>query len=61
METRFSKFMIKVDKYDKNNNYICSYNSILDASKELGTTNYSIYEVIIGKRKSIKGFIFKKS
>lgn len=31
------------------------------ASKELGTTNYSIYEVIIGKRKSIKGFIFKKS
>lgn len=61
LETRFSKFMFKIDKYDKNNNYICSYNNIPEASKELGTTNYSILRVIIGKRKSIKGFVFKKA
>lgn len=61
IETRFSKFMIKIDKYDKNNNYICSYDNIPEASKELGTSNYSIFQVVTGERKSIKGFIFKRA
>ena len=53
--------MIKIDKYDKNNNYICSYDNIPEASKELGTSNYSIFQVVTGERKSIKGFIFKRA
>lgn len=46
--------------YDKNNNLICTYKTILDASKELDVNNYSIFEVVNGNRKSIKGYIFKK-
>ena len=53
--------MIKVDKYDINDNYIRSYDNILEASKELGTSNYSIFQVVTGKRKSIKGFTFKRA
>lgn len=58
---RFSKFMNKVDKYDKDNNYICSYDSILDAAQELGTNSYSILRVVKGERKSIKGFVYKQT
>ena len=61
IETRFSKFMIKIDKYDKNNNYICSYDNIPEVAKELGTSNYSIFQDVTGERKSIKGFIFKRA
>ena len=61
LERRFSKYMIKVDKYDINDNYIRSYDNILEASKELGTSNYSIFQVVTGKRKSIKGFTFKRA
>ena len=59
-KSRFSKFNIPVNMYDKNNNLICTYKTILDASKELDVNNYSIFEVVNGNRKSIKGYIFKK-
>ena len=61
MPSRFSKFYIPVDKYDKSGRLMCSYETILDAARDLGVNNYAIYSVIIGKKKSIKGFNFKKS
>lgn len=58
-KSRLSKFYIPVDQYDINDNFISHYNTIIKASKKYGCSNYSIYQVVIGKRKSMKGFIWK--
>jgi len=59
INSRFSKFYIPTDKFDKNDNYICSYDTIIDAAKDCGVSNTQIYNVVIGKNKSTGGFKFK--
>lgn len=59
--SRFSKFFIPVDQYDKNNNFIKHYNTIIDASKNYKCTNFEILRVMNGERKSVAGYIWKHS
>ena len=61
IENRFSKFNISVDKFDKNNNFICNYENIPLASKDLNVSNSDILRVVNGERKTVKGFIFKRT
>lgn len=61
LKSRFSKFMIPVNKYDLQGNLLCSYDSILDASKDCNMTNTQIYRVVIGERNNTGGFIFKEA
>lgn len=49
---------IKVDMYDINGVYIKTFDSFKDAGKEIGTQAGHIGEVVRGKYKSLKGFIF---
>lgn len=56
---RFSKFLIPVEKYDKNGNLIKRYNSILEASKESKSSRTDILRVVNGERKSTNGYIYK--
>lgn len=58
---RFLKFNIPVNKYDMHDNYISSYNSIFEASKDLNVSNYQIWKVVSGELHSIKKFVFKKA
>lgn len=58
--SRFSKFHIPVDKYDKQGNYICSYNTIIDASKDSGVSNTQIYKVLTGELKQTGGHVYKR-
>jgi hypothetical protein len=54
-------YNISVDKYDKNNNLICSYSTVSEALKENKCSGTDILRVVNGKRKSCGGFIWKKS
>jgi hypothetical protein len=58
---KISKFLVPVDKYNIKGDYICSYKSIIEAAKGQIFSNSDIYRVVIGDRKSCKGFIWKKS
>lgn len=58
---RTSKFMMPVDKYDKDGNYICSYNTIIDASKDSNVSNKQIYNVVIGNFKQTGGYVYKQA
>jgi len=49
----------RVEQYDKNGNYIRTFNSILEASKESGASDRHISCVCKGKRKTTGGFIWK--
>ena len=60
IKSRFSKFYIPVDKYDLDNNYICSYKTIVDAGKDNNISNSQIYKVITGELHQTGGFIYKK-
>lgn len=44
---------------DLQGNIIKTYNSISEASRTLGVSQPSINKVLLGKRKTIKGFIFE--
>lgn len=57
---RTSKFMIPVEKYDKQGNYICSYDTIIDAAKDNDISNTQIYKVVAGILKSTGGFVYKQ-
>lgn len=48
----------KIHKYDMNNNYIKSYESIKEAANELGYTYHAIVKVLKNKNKSCGGFIW---
>lgn len=56
-----SKFMIPVDKFDRDGNYIRTYNTIIEASKDCGVSNTQIYKVLLGKLNQTGGFVFKKA
>lgn len=50
---------LKVKQYDLNGNYIKTYNSIIEASKELGIYKSNISKVCKGKMKTTGGYIWK--
>lgn len=47
-------FLFPVDKFDMNDNYICSYKTIYDAEKDSVSNRHDIYRVAKGKAKSTK-------
>lgn len=61
VEPRFIKFLIPVDRYDLDGNFICHFDTILEASKDCKSTNYEILEVINGVRKSSYGYKYKQT
>ena len=56
---RDEKFEIPVKQYDMDDNYIKTFVTIKEASKDTGIVSSKIYDVAIGKRKSVKGFKYK--
>ena len=50
---------VKVNMYDKNNNFIKSFNSLVDASKYIKVAQQRIWQVCNGVRKSAKGYVFR--
>lgn len=46
------KFLVSVEKYDMDNNYICSYDTIYDAENNSISSKTEIYRVAKGDRKS---------
>lgn len=50
---------LKVKQYDLNENYIKTYNSIIEASKELGIYKSNISKVCKGKMKTTGGYIWR--
>jgi hypothetical protein len=60
-KSRLSKFYIPIDQYDKDNNFIAHYNTIIDASKKYNCTNYELWEAVNGIRKTRCGYIWKQS
>jgi len=48
-----------VEQYDKNNNYIMSFESISEAKKQTGISNTSIGNCLSGRTKSAGNFIWK--
>ena len=51
---------VPVDKYDLNGNYICSYETLLDAGKSVDTNGItSIIQVCNGVRNTCKGFVWR--
>lgn len=45
-----------VYKYDMEGNFVCGYNSLTEAGKDVGVSRANIWEVASGKYKSSKGF-----
>ena len=58
-EYRSNKFIIPVDKYDLDNNFIQHYDTIISASKDNNCSNTDILRVMNGERNQCKGFIWK--
>lgn len=54
------KLAVPVSQYDKNGNFICSYESLLDATRATGASSTAIKRVLSGKAKHAKGFIWYK-
>ena len=51
-EEDFDHFSLSVDKFDMDDNYICSYNTIYDAEKDSVSNRHEIYRVAKGEVKS---------
>lgn len=61
-EPKIKKFLIPVSKYDMEGNLIKKYENILEAAKEVKRNDsYAILENVNGKRKSLYGFVYKKT
>ena len=48
-----------VDMYSKDKKFIKTFNSMIDAAKEIDSTNTNICCCCLGKTKSVKGYIFR--
>lgn len=57
--TEKSRKLKKVSIYDMNNNYLCTYDSIVEAAKDIGGCASNICNCCKKKIKSYKGYIFK--
>ena len=51
-EEDFDHFLLPIDKYDMDDNYICSYDSIYEAENNSACSRNDIYRVARGKCKS---------
>jgi len=51
---------IPIDKLDMNDNFICTYGSSRDAANQIGGSQGNIAMVLAGKRKSHKGFKWRR-
>ena len=49
----------KINMFDNFNNFICGFDSVKECSEITRLNSNSIYNVLCGKRKQCKGFIFK--
>ncbi len=54
------KNMVPINQYDLYGNFIKSYPSISEASRQLEISSQYISNVLIGKQKTTKNYIFKK-
>lgn len=54
------KNMVAVDQYDKEMNFINTYESISEAARQLNMYSTEIHDVIVGRQKTAKGYIFRK-
>ena len=57
-KTKFPK-SVKINQYDKNMNFIKTYNSLAEVSKEFNVSITSIRYCCLGKNKTCKGYIWK--
>lgn len=48
-----------IDKYSLNNEFICTYSSITDATKDVKAGSWDISNTCNGRQKSCRGFIWK--
>lgn len=55
MNNRTAKFYVQINKYNMNDEFIKSYNTVYDASNDNNVIAYKILENAIGIRKSING------
>lgn len=58
-EFRSKKFLVPINQYDLDGNFIKKFDTITDASKIINCSNNDIYRVAIGERKQCKGYIWK--
>lgn len=58
-EFRSKKFLIPINQYDLNGNFIKRFDTIIEASKVMNCNNNDIYRVAIDERKHCKGYIWK--
>ena len=58
-KNRTNKFYQSVIKCDLEGNKLCKYSNMYEAAKDVETIAFKIHEVVIGKRKSVKGYKFK--
>ena len=58
-EFRSKKFLVPINQYDLECNFIKKFDTIIEASKALNCSNNDIYRVAIGERKHCKGYIWK--
>ena len=49
----------KISKYTMDGNFVCTYDSIVDAAKDMGGNANNISRVLCGRRSSYKGFLWK--
>lgn len=59
-EEYLKKYGQKVTQFDLNGKMLAHYPSILSASQATGVQNSAIYQVLLGKYKSTRGFFWKK-
>ena len=58
-EFRSKKFLVPINQYDSNDNFIKKFDTIIEASKTMNCSNKDIYRVAIGERKHCKGYKWK--
>lgn len=56
---RSKKFLVPINQFDLNDNFIRHFNTIMDASDFMNCSNSDIYRVAIGERKSCLNYIWK--
>ena len=58
-EFRSKKFLVPINQFDLEGNFIRRFDTIIEASKAMNCSNNDIYRVAIDERKHCKGYIWK--
>lgn len=59
LRSRFSKYQIPVNKFTPDGQFIKRFETVTDAAKEIGISSAHVYRVVIGDRKTIRGFHYE--